>query len=393
MKEVFIVEGVRTPIGSFSGALADISSVELGKAVAKALLDRSGLKPENVDEVVLGNIYQAGMNQNVARQVELGVGIPEEKTAMTINMVCGSGLRAVALAAQAVKCGDAEVVIAGGTESMTNAPYLLKKARAGYRMGNGELIDSMINDGLWDVFNNCHMGITAENLAAKYNLTREEQDKFAAASQNKAEAALKENRFAGEIVPVLIPQRKGDPVVSPGDEYPKAGVTPEGLAKLRPAFKKDGSVTAANASGINDGAAAVLVVSGEALKKYNLKPMAKIVSYGWAGVDPAVMGIGPVEAVRLALRKAGWSLKDVELIEANEAFAAQAMSVAKELGFNMDIVNVNGGAIALGHPVGSSGARILVTLLHEMKRRNAKKGLATLCIGGGMGIAMCVERQ
>ncbi|HAN04450.1 MAG TPA: acetyl-CoA C-acyltransferase [Elusimicrobia bacterium] len=393
MKEVFIVEGVRTPIGSFSGALADISSVELGKAVAKALLDRSGLKPENVDEVVLGNIYQAGMNQNVARQVELGVGIPEEKTAMTINMVCGSGLRAVALAAQAVKCGDAEVVIAGGTESMTNAPYLLKKARAGYRMGNGELIDSMINDGLWDVFNNCHMGITAENLAAKYNLTREEQDKFAAASQNKAEAALKENRFAGEIVPVLIPQRKGDPVAFARDEYPKAGVTPEGLAKLRPAFKKDGSVTAANASGINDGAAAVLVVSGEALKKYNLKPMAKIVSYGWAGVDPAVMGIGPVEAVRLALRKAGWSLKDVELIEANEAFAAQAMSVAKELGFNMDIVNVNGGAIALGHPVGSSGARILVTLLHEMKRRNAKKGLATLCIGGGMGIAMCVERQ
>jgi acetyl-CoA C-acetyltransferase len=251
----------------------------------------------------------------------------------------------------------------------------------------------MINDGLWDVFNNCHMGITAENLAAKYNLTREEQDKFAAASQNKAEAALKENRFAGEIVPVMIPQRKGDPVAFARDEYPKAGVTAEGLAKLRPAFKKDGSVTAANASGINDGAAAVLVVSGEALKKYNLKPMAKIVSYGWAGVDPSVMGIGPVEAVRLALKKAGWSLKDVELIEANEAFAAQAMSVARELGFNMDIVNVNGGAIALGHPVGSSGARILVTLLHEMKRRGAKKGLATLCIGGGMGIAMCVELQ
>ena len=392
MKEVFIVEGVRTPIGSFSGALADISSVELGKTVAKALLDRSGLKPEHVDEVVLGNIYQAGMNQNVARQVELGVGIPKEKTALTINMVCGSGLRAVALAAQQVKCGDAEVIIAGGTESMTNAPYLLKKARAGYRMGNGELVDSLINDGLWDVFNNCHMGVTAENLAAQYGLSREEQDKFAAASQNKTEAAQKENRFADEIAPVMIPQRKGDPVAFARDEYPKAGVTAEGLAKLRPAFKKDGSVTAANASGINDGAAAVLVVSGEALKKHNLKPLAKIVSYGWAGVDPAVMGIGPVEAVRLALKRAGWSLKDVELIEANEAFAAQAMSVAKELGFNMDIVNVNGGAIALGHPVGSSGARILVTLLHEMKRRNAKKGLATLCIGGGMGIAMCVER-
>lgn len=392
MKEVFIVEGVRTPIGSFSGALADISSVELGKTVAKALLDRSGLKPEHVDEVVLGNIYQAGMNQNVARQVELGVGIPKEKTALTINMVCGSGLRAVALAAQQVKCGDAEVIIAGGTESMTNAPYLLKKARAGYRMGNGELVDSLINDGLWDVFNNCHMGVTAENLAARYGLSREEQDKFAAASQNKTEAAQKENRFADEIAPVMIPQRKGDPVAFARDEYPKAGVTAEGLAKLRPAFKKDGSVTAANASGINDGAAAVLVVSGEALKKYNLKPLAKIVSYGWAGVDPAVMGIGPVEAVRLALKRAGWSLKDVELIEANEAFAAQALSVAKELGFNMDIVNVNGGAIALGHPVGSSGARILVTLLHEMKRRNAKKGLATLCIGGGMGIAMCVER-
>ncbi len=393
MKEVFIVEGVRTPIGSFSGALADVSSVELGKTVAKALLDRSGLKPEHVDEVVLGNIYQAGMNQNVARQVELGVGIPKEKTALTINMVCGSGLRAVALAAQQVKCGDAEVIIAGGTESMTNAPYLLKKARAGYRMGNGELIDSMINDGLWDVFNNCHMGVTAENLAAQYGLSREEQDKFAAASQNKAEAAQKENRFADEIAPVMIPQRKGDPVAFARDEYPKAGVTAEGLAKLRPAFKKDGSVTAANASGINDGAAAVLVVSGDALKKHNLKPLAKIVSYGCAGVDPAVMGIGPVEAVRLALKRAGWSLQDVELIEANEAFAAQAMSVAKELGFNMDIVNVNGGAIALGHPVGSSGARILVTLLHEMKRRNAKKGLATLCIGGGMGIAMCVERQ
>ena len=392
MKEVFIAEGVRTAIGSFSGALAEVGSVELGKTVAKALLERSGLKPGDVDEVVLGSVYQAGMGQNIARQVELGVGIPQEKTAMTINMVCGSGLRAVALAAQTIKCGDAEVVIAGGTESMTNAPYVLKKARAGYRMGNGELTDTLINDGLWDAFNNYHMGITAENLAAKNALTRDAQDKFAALSQNKTEQAMKAGRFNDEIVPVMIPQRKGDPVAFAKDEFPRAGVTAEGLGKLRPAFKKDGTVTAANASGINDGAAAVLVVSEEALKKYNLKPMAKIVSYAWAGVDPSIMGVGPVEAVRLALKKAGWELKDVELIEANEAFAAQAMSVAKELGFNMDIVNVNGGAIALGHPVGSSGARILVTLLHEMKKRNVKKGLATLCIGGGMGIAMCVER-
>lgn len=392
MKEVFIAEGVRTAIGSFSGSLSDVSSVELGRTVAKALLERTGAAAENIDEVVMGNIYQAGMGQNIARQVALAAGIPNSKTAMTINMVCGSGLRAVAQAAQQIKCGDADMIIAGGTENMTAAPYLLKKARAGYRMGNGELVDSMINDGLWDVFNNCHMGITAENLAAKYGITREEQDKLAAESQNKAEKAMKENRFADEIVPVMIPQRKGDPVAFAKDEFPRAGVTAEGLAKLRPAFKKDGTVTAANSSGINDGAAAVLAVSGEALKKYNLKAMARVVSYGWAGVDPAIMGIGPADAVRLALKRAGWKLEDVELIEANEAFAAQALSVAKELGFNKEIVNVNGGAIALGHPVGASGARILVTLLHEMRRRNLKKGLATLCIGGGMGIAMCVER-
>ncbi len=392
MKEVFIIEGVRTAVGSFSGALADVSSVELGKTVAKAVMERAKVSPADIDEVILGNIYQAGMNQNVARQVELGAGIPKEKTALTINMVCGSGLRAVAQAAQAIKCGDADLIIAGGTESMTNAPYLLKKARAGYRLGNGELVDSLINDGLWDVFNNCHMGITAENLAAKYGISREQQDQLAAESQNKAEKAVKEGRFKDEIVPVLIPQRKGDPVAFDKDEFPRAGVTAEGLAKLKPAFKKDGTVTAANASGINDGAAVVLVASAEAVKKHDLKPMAKIVSYGWAGVDPAIMGIGPAEAVRLALKKAGWELKDVELIEANEAFAAQALSVAKELGFNKEIVNVNGGAIALGHPVGSSGARILVTLLHEMKKRGVKKGLATLCIGGGMGIAMCVER-
>jgi len=392
MKEVFIAEGVRTAIGNFSGGLAEVSSVELGRTVVKALLARTGAAAENIDEVLLGNIYQAGQGQNIARQVQLGAGIPKEKTAMTINMVCGSGLRAVAMAAQQIMCGDAGLIIAGGTESMTNAPYLLKKARAGYRMGNGELTDSMIHDGLWDVFNNCHMGITAENLAEKYGITREEQDKLAAESQNKAEKAIKEGRFGDEIVPVLIPQRKGDPLVFDKDEFPRAGVTAEGLAKLKPAFKKDGTVTAANSSGINDGAAAVLAASEEALKEYNLKPMARIASYGWAGVDPAIMGIGPAEAVRLALKRAGWQLKDVELIEANEAFAAQALAVAKELGFNPDIVNANGGAIALGHPVGASGARILVTLLHEMRRRNAKKGLATLCIGGGMGIAMCVER-
>ncbi|MDA8243988.1 MAG: acetyl-CoA C-acyltransferase, partial [Elusimicrobia bacterium] len=284
-------------------------------------------------------------------------------------------------------------IIAGGAESMTNAPYLLKKARGGYKMGHGELTDSMIGDGLWDVFNDYHMGMTAENLAAKYGITREEQDKFAAESQNKAEKAMKENRFKDEIAPIAIPQRKGEIVVFERDEYPKAGVTPASLGKLRPAFKKDGTVTAGNASGINDGAACVLVASAEAVKKHNLKPMARIVSYAWAGVDPAIMGIGPAEAVRKALKKAGWELKDAELIEANEAFAAQALSVAKELGFNNDIVNVNGGAIALGHPVGASGARVLVTLLHEMKKRGVKKGLATLCIGGGMGIAMCVERQ
>ena len=393
MKEVFIVDGVRTAIGSFGGSLADFSAVELGKVVTKSLLERTKVPAGEIDEVLMGCIYQAGQGQGVARQVAVGAGIPVEKTAVTLNMLCGSGMRTVANAAQSIMCGDADMIIAGGTESMTNAPYLLKKARAGYKMGHGEIIDSMIGDGLTDVFNNYHMGVTAENLVTKYSLTREEQDKFAAESQNKAEKALAANRFADEIAPVMIPQRKGDPVAFNKDEYPKAGVTAEGLAKLRPAFKKDGSVTAANASGINDGAAALLVASADAVKKHNLKPMAKIVSYAWAGVDPSIMGIGPADAVRKALKKAGWELKDVELIEANEAFAAQSLSVAKELGLNKDIVNVNGGAIALGHPVGASGARILVTLIHEMKKRGVKKGLATLCIGGGMGIAICVERQ
>ena len=393
MRKVYIVEALRTAVGKFQGTLTNADSVELGKTVVKAVIERSGIKPENVDEVIMGSICTAGMGQNVARQIELAAGIPVEKTAVTLNMVCGSGMRAIAMAAQEIKCGDADIIAAGGSENMTAAPYVLKKARGGYRMGNGEIIDTMVNDGLWDVFNNCHMGITAENLAVKYNISREEQDKMSAESQKKAEKAIKEGRFKDEIVPVVIPQRKGEPVVFDTDEFPRFGTTEQTLAKLRPAFKKDGTVTAGNASGCNDGAAAVLVVSEEALKKYNLKPMARIVSYAWAGVDPSIMGIGPAYAVRKALDKAGWKLEDVELIEANEAFAAQALSVAKELKFNMDIVNVNGGAVALGHPIGASGARITVTLLHEMKKRGVKKGLATLCIGGGMGIALCVEME
>ena len=393
MRKIYIAEAVRTAVGKFQGTLTNTSSVELGKTVIKGLMDRSGIKPEDIDEVIMGSICTAGMGQNVARQMELAAGIPNDKTAVTLNMVCGSGMRAIAMAAQEIKCGDAEIIAAGGSENMTAAPYVLKKARGGYRMGNGEIIDTMVNDGLWDVFNNCHMGITAENLSEKYNISREEQDKMSAESQNKAEKAIKEGRFKDEIVPVMIPQRKGDPIAFDTDEFPRFGTTPQTLAKLKPAFKKDGTVTAGNASGCNDGAAAVLVVSEDALKKYNLKPMARIVSYAWAGVDPSIMGIGPAYAVRKALDKAGWKLEDVELIEANEAFAAQALSVAKELRFNMDIVNVNGGAVALGHPIGASGARITVSLLHEMKKRGVKKGLATLCIGGGMGIAMCLEME
>jgi acetyl-CoA C-acetyltransferase len=391
MKEVYIVDAARTAIGNFGGTLSNTSAAQLGTTVVKELMKRNGLNGEEVDDVLMGSVLTAGQGQNVARQIAMGAGIPKEKTAMTINMVCGSGLRTVAMAAQAIKAGDAELVIAGGAENMSMAPYLLPKARTGYKMGNGSLVDSMINDGLWDVFNDYHMGITAENLVEKYGLTREEQDELAAASQNKAEKAIAEGKFADEIVPVEIPQRKKDPIIFDTDEFVRKGVTAEGLAKVRPAFKKDGSVTAANASGINDGAAAVIVASKEAVEKYNLKPMAKIVSYAYHGTDPSIMGIGPVEAVKKALDKAGWTKEDLELIEANEAFAAQALSVIKELGLNTDIVNVNGGAIALGHPIGASGTRILTTLVHEMKRRSSKKGLATLCIGGGMGISMCVE--
>jgi acetyl-CoA C-acetyltransferase len=392
VNDIYIAGAARTAIGSFNGALAGLSAVDLGRIVTEEVLRRAGVAPADVDEVLLGCVLQAGLGQNVARQVAIKAGLPAEKTAMTINMVCGSGLRAVAAAAQEIKAGDASMIVAGGTESMSQAPYVLRQARTGYRMGDGSLVDEMIYDGLWEIFNGYHMGITAENLAAKYGISRADQDALACASQNKAIAAIEAGRFKAEIVPVAIPQKKGDPVVVDRDEFPRSGVTVESLAKLRPAFKADGTVTAGNASGINDGAAALLVASAEAVKARGLEPFARIVSYGWQGCDPSIMGIGPVEAVRLALKRAGWKLGDLDLIEANEAFASQALSVARELKFDMDKVNVNGGAIALGHPIGASGARILTSLLYEMERRGSKKGLATLCIGGGMGIAMCVER-
>ena len=392
MPEAFIVTGLRTPIGNFRGSLAPLGAAELGTLVAGELLRRSGLRGRDIDEVLLGCILQAGLGQNVARQVALGAGVPREKTAMTVNMVCGSGLRAVSLAVQAIRCGDAHMVLAGGTESMSNAPYLLPKARSGYGMGHGTIVDSMIRDGLWDAFNDYHMGVTAENLADRYQLTRQMQDEFAEQSQQKAERAIATGRFKEEIVPVSIPRKKGDPVVVEADEFPRPGTTAAALARLQPAFKTDGTVTAGNASGINDGAACVLVASEGAVRAHGLTPMARVVSYAYTGTDPSVMGIGPVQAVRDALSRAGWDLASVDLIEANEAFAAQSLAVAKELGFDMARLNVNGGAIALGHPVGASGARILVTLLHEMRRRGSRRGLATLCIGGGMGIAMCVER-
>jgi len=391
MNEVYIVDAVRTAIGSFGGTLSCKSSVELGQIVAKAILEKNSLKGEEIDDVIMGNVLQAGQGQNVARQIAIKANIPEDKTAMTINMVCGSGLRAIALADQSIRVGSADLVLAGGVESMSNAPYLLTKARYGYNMGNGTIVDSMVNDGLWDIFNNYHMGVTAENLASKYIISREEQDAFACESQNKAETAIKNGKFEQEIVPITIPQRKGDPIIFKQDEYVRFGATKEALAKLRPAFKEAGTVTAGNSSGINDGAACALLAGKKALDKYKLKPIAKIVSYAYVGVDPSVMGFGPVNAVRKAIANAGWDINDIDLIEANEAFAAQALSVMKELKFNKELVNVNGGSIALGHPIGASGARILTTLLHEMKRRKARKGLVTLCIGGGMGIALCVD--
>ncbi|TWE02408.1 acetyl-CoA C-acetyltransferase [Pseudomonas sp. AG1028] len=393
MQEVVIVAATRTAIGSFQGALADVPATELGAAVIRRLLEQTGLDGAQVDEVILGHVLTAGAGQNTARQAAIKAGLPHAVPALTLNKVCGSGLKALHLGAQAIRCGDAEVIIAGGMENMSLAPYVLPKARTGLRMGHGQLIDTMISDGLWDAFNDYHMGITAENLVDKYAISREEQDAFAAASQQKAIAAIEAGRFADEITPILIPQRKGEPVAFDTDEQPRAGTTADTLGKLKPAFKKDGSVTAGNASSLNDGAAAVLLMSATKAQALGLPVLAKIKAYANAGVDPAIMGIGPVSATRRSLEKAGWTLDQLDLIEANEAFAAQALSVGKELGWDAGKVNVNGGAIALGHPIGVSGCRVLVTLIHEMLKRDAKKGLATLCIGGGQGVALLLERD
>ena len=392
MRDVVIVAAGRTAVGAFNGSISSIPASDLGATVIKGLLEKSGVAPEQVDEVILGQVLTAGCGQNPARQAAINAGLPHSTPALTINKVCGSGLKTVAMAAQAIALGDADIVIAGGQESMSLSGHYLPKSRNGQKMGNWNMVDTMITDGLWDAFNDYHMGITTENIVEKYGFSREDQDAFAAASQNKAEAAQNANRFAEEIIPVVIPQRKGDPVVFDRDEQPRAGVTAESLAKLRPAFKKDGTVTAANSSTINDGAAAVIVCSAEKAKELGLEPLATIKAYANAGVDPSIMGTGPIKATQNCLNRAGWTVDDLDLIEANEAFAAQAMSVNKDLEWDTNKVNVNGGAIALGHPIGASGCRILVSLLHEMGRRDAKKGLATLCIGGGMGIALAVER-
>ena len=391
MTDIVIASAARTPVGSFNGALATLSAHALGEIAIVEAMKRAKVAPADVDEVVLGQILSAGEGQNPARQAAVGAGIPVEKTAYGINQLCGSGLRSVALGFQAIKLGDARVVVAGGQESMSQAPHCVH-LRNGTKMGQVELVDTMIRDGLWEIFNGYHMGNTAENVANRWQITREDQDAFAVASQQKAEAAQKAGRFKDEIVAVTVKGRKGDTVVS-DDEYPKHGTTLEALAKLRPAFAKDGTVTAGNASGINDGAAAVVLMTADEAKRRGIKPLARIVSWATAGVDPAIMGTGPIPASRKALEKAGWKAQDLDLIEANEAFAAQAISVNRELGFDTAKVNVNGGAIALGHPIGASGARVLVTLLYEMQRRGARKGLATLCIGGGMGIAMCLQRD
>ncbi|HEU4839733.1 MAG TPA: acetyl-CoA C-acetyltransferase [Micavibrio sp.] len=388
---IVIVAARRTAIGSFNGVFANVPAHDLGKTVIQAVLADANVKAEEVSEVILGQVLTAAQGQNPARRAAINAGIPKEKTALTINQVCGSGLRAVALGAQAIQCGDADIIVAGGQENMSLSPHAMH-LRAGVKMGNAEMTDTMITDGLWDVFNNYHMGITAENIAAASGITREQQDAFAAASQQKTEAATKSGRFKAEIVPVTVKVKKEEVAIDK-DEFPREGVTAESLAKLRPAFKGDGTVTAANASGLNDGAAAVLLMRESEAKKRGLKPFARIKSWATAGVDPAVMGTGPIPASKKALEKAGWKVSDLDLIESNEAFAAQACCVVKELGFDTAKVNVNGGAIALGHPIGASGCRVLVTLLHEMARRSAQKGLATLCIGGGMGIAMCVERD
>ena len=392
MKKAVIVSAARTPIGSFGGAFASLSAIDLGVVAAKEAIKRAGIEPSMVEEVYFGNVLGAGLGQNVARQVTLGAGIPIETPALTINMVCGSGLRAVSMAAQFVESGQCDIILCGGTESMTNAPYLLPKSRWGVRMGDSKVVDYMVHDGLFDIFNGYHMGITAENVAEQYGLTREEQDAFANQSQVRAEEAQKSGKFADEIAPVVIPQRKGDPVVIDTDEYPRHGSTLDKMAKLKPAFKKDGTVTAGNASGINDGAAALIVMSKEKADELGLTYLCEIAGYGSAGVDPKIMGIGPVPATQKALANAGWTVEDLDLVEANEAFASQALAVCRDLGLKSEITNVNGGAIALGHPIGASGARILISLIYEMQKRDAKKGLATLCIGGGMGTALLVER-
>jgi len=392
MQDAVIVAALRTAVGSFGGAISTIPAPTLGARVIAALIQQTGLDPQAVDEVILGQVLAAGSGQNPARQAAIEAGLPHSVPALTINKVCGSGLKAVQLAAQAIRCGDANIIIAGGQENMSAAPHVLPKSRNGTKMGDWTLVDSMVVDGLTDAFNHYHMGITAENIADQYGISREDQDEFAAATQQKAEAALGEDRFAGEIVPIEIPQRKGDPVRFERDEFPRAGVTAAGLGKLRAAFKSDGSVTAGNASGINDGAAAVMVMSAAKAAELGLEPIATIKSYASAGVDPAIMGTGPIPATRQCLKKAGWEPADLDLVEANEAFAAQAISVNRDLGWDLAKVNVNGGAIALGHPIGASGTRILVSLLHEMTRRDAHKGLATLCIGGGQGVALAVER-
>ena len=392
MQDVVIVAATRTAIGSFQGSLATVSAVDLGAAVIRQLLAQTGLDGSQVDEVIMGQVLTAGAGQNPARQAAIKAGLPHAVPAMTLNKVCGSGLKALHLGAQAIRCGDADVIIAGGQENMSLANYVMPGARTGLRMGHAQIVDTMISDGLWDAFNDYHMGITAENLVDKYEISREQQDAFAAASQQKAAAAIEAGRFVDEITPILIPQRKGDPMAFKVDEQPRGDTTAESLAKLRPAFKKDGSVTAGNASSLNDGAAAVILMSAEKAKALGLPVLAKIAAYANAGVDPAIMGIGPVSATRRCLDKAGWNIGQLDLIEANEAFAAQSLAVAKDLQWDLDKVNVNGGAIALGHPIGASGCRVLVTLLHEMIKRDAKKGLATLCIGGGQGVALALER-
>ncbi|WP_137935702.1 acetyl-CoA C-acetyltransferase [Chitinivorax sp. B] len=393
MNEVVIVAAGRTAIGSFGGGLAGISAPELGARVIKVLLEKTGIASDQVSEVIMGNVLTAGLGQNPARQALIKAGLPVHVPGLTVNQVCGSGLKTTHLAAQAIALGDSDIVIAGGQENMSAAPHLLQNSRNGIRMGNGTLVDSMVYDGLTDVYNQYHMGVTAENIATKYGISRSEQDEFSLASQQKAEAAQKAGRFTDEIIGVEIPQRKGDPILFNQDEYIKAGSTMEALAKLKPAFNKEGTVTAGNASGINDGASAVIMMSAKKAAELGLKPLAYIKAYASAGVEPSVMGMGPVPATQRTLARAGWSLDQLDLIEANEAFAAQALGVSRELKWDMSRVNVNGGAIALGHPIGASGNRILVTLIHEMIRRDVKKGLATLCIGGGMGVALAIERR